>query len=134
MDHYVLNTSAVMAVLRDEPQRSVVERVLMEAAADPNSVRIEVPFVVLMEVEYLMIKRGASAQRVEETLDLVESWPITVAESTQLWRRRAAEVKGSNRLSVADAWVASLALLLNATVVHKDPEMDSIRGLRALRL
>ena len=106
----------------------------MEAAADPNSVRIEVPFVVLMEVEYLMIKRGASAQRVEETLDLVESWPITVAESTQLWRRRAAEVKGSNRLSVADAWVASLALLLNATVVHKDPEMDSIRGLRALRL
>lgn len=37
-------------------------------------------------------------------------------------------------VSVADAWNASLALLLNAALVHKDPEYERISGLRMVKL
>jgi predicted nucleic acid-binding protein len=46
----------------------------------------------------------------------------------------AAEVKSRGGLSVADAWIASLALLHDAELVHKDPEFDAVEGLRAHRL
>jgi predicted nucleic acid-binding protein len=50
------------------------------------------------------------------------------------WRHVAAQVKATYSLSVADAWIASLAILRSARLVHRDPEYDAIEGLRSLRL
>jgi predicted nucleic acid-binding protein len=46
----------------------------------------------------------------------------------------AAQVKATYSLSVADAWIASLAIFHSARLVHRDPEYDAIEGLRSLRL
>lgn len=133
MSRYVLDTSAIMAFLRDEPGSDRVEQIVDAARADAE-VFIAVPFITLMEVEYRLIRLGHSLQWVDTILAHLQSWPITIYESNELWRRQAAWVKATNRLSVADAWIASLALVLDAELIHKDPEMDSVPGLKALRL
>jgi predicted nucleic acid-binding protein len=56
-----------------------------------------------------------------------------VHESPELLQRAAA-VKASHPLSVADAWIAASALELDATLVHKDPEFESVPGLLEERL
>jgi predicted nucleic acid-binding protein len=39
---------------------------------------------------------------------------------------KAAEIKATCRLSIADAWVAASAELSKATLVHKDPEFEPL--------
>jgi predicted nucleic acid-binding protein len=55
-------------------------------------------------------------------------------ESLTLHGECGARIKAWGRISLADAWVAALALLNDAELVHKDPEFDSVLGLRALKL
>ncbi len=57
-----------------------------------------------------------------------------VRESTPEWRHEAARVKATSRLSLADAWVSSLAILYRGQLIHKDPEFDQVDGLEMLRL
>jgi predicted nucleic acid-binding protein len=55
-------------------------------------------------------------------------------ESNSDWGRKAAVVKSQGRLSMADAWISSLALMLGAELVHKDPELDALQDLKHRRL
>jgi predicted nucleic acid-binding protein len=86
-----------------------------------------------MEIEYKLLRKAPRA-KVNEVLGLVATWPITIRESDPEWRTQAAAVKAAGRISLADAWIASLALLLDAELVHKDPEFDKVPRLKALRL
>ena len=92
-----------------------------------------VPFISLMETEY-WLRRRLPAREVETTLLLVESWPIQVMESMPEWRHEAALIKATVSLSLADAWIASLATLHQGELVHKDPEFEGVAGLKMLRL
>ena len=56
-----------------------------------------------------------------------------VHESPKLLER-AASIKASHPLSLADAWIAATALELGATLVHKDPEFESLPALIEERL
>lgn len=129
---YALDTSAVSAVLRSEPGSELVEGLLYEARQSQERT-ILMPFIVLMETEYTSL-RYAQRDVVDRWMALVGSWPVEVVESSYNWRRAAAAVKATYRLSLADAWVAALALLRDAELVHKDPEFDAVSGLKALRL
>ncbi len=135
MASYVLDTSAIMCFLfREEGAHQVLE--ILESArhqVDGDKLLVFVPFVTLMEMEYWMLRR-ISPREVEETLLLVESWPIQVSDSRPEWRHQAALVKARTSLSVADAWIASLAILVRGDLVHKDPEFDQVEGLKSLRL
>ena len=122
----VLDTSAIVAYLYDEEGADVAEEVIF-ARTDA----LLVPFIAMMEVEYKLIRDG---EDVEERISWILEWPIRVVESDEEWRRAAARVKAPGRLSVADAWVASLALLNDAVLVHKDPEFDVVADLKHLRL
>lgn len=72
MPAYVLDTSAIMALLNDEPGQEVVQGVLAqaqgEAAADTPLIYL--PFLALMEAEYLMQHRH-SPEDVERYMELV---------------------------------------------------------------
>jgi predicted nucleic acid-binding protein len=132
---YVLDTSAIMALLNDEPGQEVVQGVLAQAQGEAaaETPLIYLPFLALMEAEYLMLRRHLP-EDVERYMELVLGWPAQVVESNPIWRHRAATLKASGGLSVADAWIAALALYLEATLVHKDPEFDRIQGLQVVRL
>jgi predicted nucleic acid-binding protein len=129
---YVLDTSAILASFKGEPGHEEVRRVLTDAGARSDTT-VYLPFIALMEVEYQFI-RVMSEREVDYWTNLAMSWPVRLVESTAEWRRMAALVKSPGKLSLADAWVASLALLNDAELVHKDPEFDTVSGLKALRL
>ena len=128
--NYVLDTSAVLTVLRAGPGYQIVVDVLNRAGG-PGAVFL--PFIALMEVEYVVLRSDGPAQA-GNALRLVEAWPVEVVESSPAWRHAAAEVKSRGGLSLADAWIAALALLRRATLLHHDPEYDSVQGLKALSL
>jgi predicted nucleic acid-binding protein len=85
-----------------------------------------------MEVEYKLL-RELPAETSEQMATLL-NWPIQIVESTAIWRGAAARIKAPGKISFADAWVAALALLSDAELVHKDPEFDAVPSLKALRL
>jgi predicted nucleic acid-binding protein len=113
--------------LRDEAGADDVQRIV--EGKEP----VLLPFMTIMEVNYVL-RRTLSPSEVEHTMAALREWPVIIAESSPEWGRRAAEVKGRGGLSVADAWIASLALLYDAELVHKDPEFDAVEGLRSHHL
>jgi predicted nucleic acid-binding protein len=123
---HVLDTSAIITYLYDEEGADTAEEVIF-GHADP----VLLPFIALMEVEYQLIR---DREDVDERIASILDWPVRLIESDEQWRRLAATVKAPGRISVADAWVASLALLRDAALVHKDPEFDAVTDLQHLRL
>jgi predicted nucleic acid-binding protein len=128
---YVLDSTAILAVLLSESEEASVTGLLSRAARD--EVSIAVPFIALMEAEYRLL-RLFDRTEVRSSIAYMEAWPTEVVESTEAWRHEAAHVKARGSLSLADAWIASLALMLDAELVHKDREYDTVPGLRSVRL
>lgn len=126
MAGYILDTSAVMALLFEEDGAATVSDVIY----GPD--RVTLPFICLMEVEYRLLR--FKPEILEESLYRIDGWPVDIAESYYTWRRAAARIKAQGRISVADSWAASLALLRRAILVHKDPEFDAVPDLEAVRL
>lgn len=127
MAGHVLDTSAIVAYLYDEDGSDIAEAVIFDER-EP----VLLPFIALMEVEYRLLRElgdGASDQ-----ISMLLNWPIDVVESNPEWRSLAARIKMPGRISLADAWVAALALMNDAALVHKDPEFESVPGLKELRL
>ena len=115
-----------MTVLFDEDGWETVRAIIN--GAEP----VFVPFVVLTEVEYRLLQ--LRAERAEQDILTLEAWPVEIVESNRDWRRTAARLKAHHSISFADAWVAGLALLNDADLVHKDPEFDAVTELKHLRL
>ncbi|HSF43724.1 MAG TPA: PIN domain-containing protein [Thermoanaerobaculia bacterium] len=134
---YVLDTSALLTVFYEEDGAPRVLEILEPPESRPDAEnerpRVYLPFMTLMEFEYLASRRfGASV--VDQALRMVGAWPVERVDSSPEWGSYAARVKAGAGLSVADAWNAALALMLDAELVHKDPEFDRVEGLRHLRL
>ncbi len=127
---FVFDSSAVLALLLGEPEAERVAEVL-ERVQDGQD-ELFLPFMTLMEVRYRLLREYAAQAGIGTAI--VNSWPARVEESNPRWREAAARVKSRGGLSLADAWIASLALMHDAELVHKDPEFDHVEGLRSLRL
>ena len=131
MPGYILDTSAILTVLQDEPGTQTVLELLESARA--GDIAVHLPFMALMELEYQSLRRLGPGET-HRILGLVSSWPVRIAQSTEPWQHEAAQIKVSAQVSVADAWICSLARLLDAELVHKDPEYDTVTDLQVLRL
>lgn len=128
---YVLDTSALMAVFEQEDGALEVLEIVEGSGEDRHQVYL--PFMSLMEFEYLTRRRFPAAFA-DEALRMLRSWPLDRMESFPDWGSRAAWVKLQAPLSVADSWNAALALMLDAELVHKDPEFDGVPDLKHRRL
>jgi predicted nucleic acid-binding protein len=128
---FVLDTSAILTVLNQEDGLETVISLLDKAKE--GQIVVYLPFMALMELEYLLL-RTISAEETRYLLALVKAWTVQVVESDEDWRHQAAAVKAQTPLSVADAWNASLALLRDAQLVHKDPEYERVPHLPVLPL
>jgi predicted nucleic acid-binding protein len=131
MADYVLDTSALLTLLKDEDGADEVEAIL--EACEAGRSRAYLPFMSAMELEYLVLRSSGRAA-VERVLRILQAWPVERMESDPGWGRKAAAVKAQGGLSMADAWISSLALMLGAELVHKDPELDALLDLKHRRL
>jgi ribonuclease VapC len=122
MTLFCLDTSALLTLRDDEPGADRVEQAL-EAP-----VRCMACFITRMEVLYRVWKdEGERAGRL--AYEQLQALPIDWLEASEPLLISAAQIKATQALSLADAWIAAAALQCGATLMHKDPEFQSIDGL-----
>ncbi|MSQ12811.1 MAG: type II toxin-antitoxin system VapC family toxin [Dehalococcoidia bacterium] len=135
MPSYVLDTTSIVATLYREEGGDQVRGLLRTAAGHESGTRTHIflPFMALMETRHIVTRREGPLGA-DQALIVITQWPAEVRESNPAWRDEAARVKALGGLSVADAWIAALALIEDAKLVHKDPEYDRVPDLKAHRL
>ena len=118
---YVLDSSALLAYLTNEPGADQIEDLLEQAKR--RRCRLLVPFIVFMETCYRIwqLEGEEAARRTFADLSHLPVQRVAVEEQS-LWL--ACEMKAIHRLSVGDAWVLAIALAHKATLVHKDPDFE----------
>lgn len=123
MTTYLLDTSALLALRDDEPGADRVAEVL--AQAQNAEVRVVGCFLTLMEVFYRVWRdEGEAAGRLAH--EQCHALPIQWVHESPALLMKAAEVKATCSLSIADAWIAACALLEGAILIHKDPEFAAV--------
>jgi predicted nucleic acid-binding protein len=118
---FLLDTSALMALIQDEPGADRVEYLLTHETSI-------IPWAALMEVFY-MTMREKGQEEAEARFSMLKESPAQI-----LWDMNesilllAANIKAKNRISFADAIMAGFAIRQNAILVHKDPELGALIG------
>jgi predicted nucleic acid-binding protein len=119
---YLLDTSALLSFIEDEPGSDRVEEVLKGAS-------ILLPWPVLMETYYITLqeKGRAEADRRYALLRQLRAEILWTMDEPILLT--AARLKAEHHVSLADAVLAAFAIRNNAVLIHKDPEFDALAGL-----
>ena len=123
MNRYVLDTSALLALRDNESGADEVANVLYQARQ--GKAECFACFMSLMEVFYRVWKDESELEgrlAYQQCLALPIVW---IHEQASLLEK-AAEVKATQQLSLADAWIVATALLQGAELMHKDPEFAKL--------
>lgn len=118
---YLLDTSALLALSTDEPGAEAVEALMIKGRH--GQALLYMSCVSMMEAGYKAFQaRGEDG--LVTLLAYLQQLPIARVDVNDELIALAARMKGSYRLSLADAWIAATAKQLGATLVHKDPEFE----------
>jgi ribonuclease VapC len=116
---YVLDSSALLALIEDEDGADRVESILREE-------RVLLPSLALLEVHYITRQERGQGEA-DRRYALLKQLPCEILwqldEPTLL---TASRFKAGHRLSLADAIIAAFAQRQKATLVHKDPEYEAL--------
>lgn len=123
MKRWLLDTSALLALRDDEPGADEVADLLRQA--QQGKARCLGCFMTQMEVLYRVWKDESEAEG-RLALAQIQALPIEWLHETPELLEAAARIKATQRVSLADAWIAACAELEDATLVHKDPEFESL--------
>lgn len=126
----VLDTSAWIALDEKEPGADQVEALLADAWLGQKE--LHGSFATLTELEYIRTQER-DAQQATELLAFVKSQPVKWHHTDDGLCSRAAKLKAAHKLSFADAFIAATERL-NATLVHKDPELEALKDVITLEL
>jgi predicted nucleic acid-binding protein len=122
-----LDSSAVLTLLYGEAGMDIVRELLEESESDRGVVYLSA--VTLTEVvSSLSRTHGESVARDE--LQVVLSLPVKIESASLSQCAEAGWLRSRHRLSTADAIIAAQAMAAGAELVHKDPEFESVLGLR----
>ncbi|MCA9999504.1 MAG: PIN domain-containing protein [Anaerolineales bacterium] len=123
MNRYLLDTSALLTLRDNEVGAEQVAAILYEAQKG-QSVCLGCS-ITLMELLYRVWKdEGETAGRL--AYEQCYALPIEWIHEEKLILEKAAELKTNHAISLADAWIAAAAMLQEAELVHKDPELALI--------
>lgn len=119
---HVLDSYALVAYFRDEPGAEQVEALLAKAAQIDRPVHMtEVNYA---EVKYILIRKNGS-EAWKAASRILEGLPIEFHPADRALADLAAEFKARLKLSLADAFAASLAKRLKAELATHDPEFKA---------
>ncbi len=118
-DRFLLDTSALLTLIEDEPGAERVEQVLTQG-------QVWLPWLVLLEATYIIQQEQGEAEA-ERRYALMKQLPATILwEMDEPTLLAAARLKANYRLSLADAIIAALAIQQNSILLNKDPEFEAI--------
>ncbi len=123
---WLLDTSALLALRDNETGAERVAELLQRSQARQGSCLV--CFMSRMELLYRVWKdEGERAARLADAQ--LRSLPLDWVAASDALLDRAAAIKATHPLSVADAWIAAAAEQEGAVLVHKDPEFLSLAHL-----
>lgn len=123
MNRYLLDTSALLALHDDEAGADQVADLLYRA--QEGQVQCLACFMTLMEIFYRVWKdEGETAGRL--AYQQVQALPVVWVHEDLSLLEKAAALKATHAISLADAWIAAAAILQEAQLVHKDPELTHL--------
>ena len=126
---YVLDTSALLAFTDSEDGAEVIDALLRQA--QKGELELLVSFASWMEVYYVYLQEQGR-ERAQLWISKLKNLPLVRMDSDEITGQIAGELKASQHMSFADAWIAALAKRHEAILVHKDPEFESVS--QAIRL
>ena len=126
MANTVFDSSAVLALLFDEPAAEQVEQILSQSVDQSKEVYISA--VNWTEVLY-RVKQIQGDVGVKVARQFEHETTLTVVDVNRELADLAAEIKATYRLSIGDAYCASLAKQMKAVVVTGDQEFKPLENL-----
>jgi predicted nucleic acid-binding protein len=123
---FVLDTSALLALRGDEPGADRVQALLAQASR--KQCRLLASFMTRMELLHC-IRREEGEHAAREALRLVDSFDIDWISCEPDILEKAAQIKTSGQISMADSWIGATAIVHGATLVHKDPEFEAFKDI-----
>ena len=124
--HALLDTSAVLAALDGEPGCEDIRSRLI--AADDGKAELFISFATRAEVYYIS-HRDHGAAKADDFIAILRGWPLTIVYPDEALTLSAGGFKATHAISFADAFIAATARQLDAELVHKDPEFESLAGV-----
>ena len=124
MKHYLLDTSALLALWEDEPGAARVAELLKKAAR--TEAVCHAAFMSRMELTY-RLWRDEGPDQALLAYEKCRALPLNWIEFDERVLLAAASIKAQHPLSVADAWIAASAQHVGAILIHKDPEFTQLK-------
>ena len=123
---YLLDASAFLVYIGDEPGSEVIQE-LLEAARRGNC-RLLIPPIALMEAcAEVWLEEGEEGVRL--LYGRLAELPIQQVEMDEEMVWLAGQLKATRPLSMAEAWLLAAAKRHQATIVHKDPVLGSLKEI-----
>lgn len=119
MNHYVLDSYAVLALLGNEPGASRVEKLMFQAQS--GKIELWMSLINLGEVAYI-IERRWGVEKLRAMLAYLEATALLLAEVNKDQVLAAAHFKATYTVAYADAFAIALAKQHTAVLVTGDPE------------
>ena len=129
MRQFVLDTSALIALLDAEEGAERVVEILGDAA--DNKAIVSVSVASLIEVFYVT-RQELGAETANDRLLTITDLAISASSIEPSSVIAIGNLKANHKMSFADCCVAELALRHGASLVHKDPEFEQLKGTLAL--
>jgi ribonuclease VapC len=119
----VLDSHALLAMLRDEPGGETVVRLLERA--NQRNLPLQMTEVNYAEVQYMIRRKDGDAAWTLVASEL-KAAPIVFHPATRRLADLAADFKARFKMSLADAFAAALAKEQKAELVTGDPEFKPL--------
>ena len=128
---YILDTSAVLAWWQREDGREDVGRILQGVAIGQDDVFIS--FMTVFESYYVTVRRAGSSEA-SNIYYFLQALPFERVAVGGNLAMDAGNLKVRYNLGVADAWIGATTMLVQGTLVHKDPDFDQVQEIAKLKI
>lgn len=123
MNRYLLDTSALLTLRDDEDGAGQVADILQQT--QQGKTQCYGCFMSLMEVLYRVWK-DENEQEGKLAYQQCLALPMVWVHEDKALLEKAAEIKATHQLSLADAWIGAAALLHDLMLIHKYPEFANV--------
>jgi predicted nucleic acid-binding protein len=128
---YVLDTSATLAQLYNEPGADIINGILQ----DPDAV-IGISVLTIYEFWTSVIHRAGSQEASDEAVAVLRQSVDVIFPVAETTVKLALELRrsGASRIALADCLIAATAVQHGATLVHRDPHFSVLPNGRPNQL
>lgn len=130
-ESYTIDTSAIMAYFLGEKGKEEISSVL--SRSQKGEIIVYVSFMTYMEVLYRTWKLADEVTG-RKAYMMLRNLPVKEIMQDEDLLLKAASIKATSFLSVADAWIVATAQKTGSILLHKDPEMDNLGGVKIRKL